>query len=149
MNDRIMIWGLGNELYGDDQVGIEVCRKLMKMDTGGTLDISICYTVPGNYVSRANKLRPSRLILVDTSDMGLNPGEFRRFSLDDIGDVSFTNHDMPIDVMLASFSQITTVIGIQPQRIELGAPLTKLMEDTATRIARIIARGDVDSIPRL
>ncbi len=149
MIGKTMIWGLGNELYGDDQVGIEVCRKLMEMDADGRLEISICYTVPGNYVSKAIRLRPSRLILVDASDMGLKPGEFRRFSLDEIEDVSFTNHDMPIDKMLAPLSPITTVIGIQPQRVELGAPLTDLMEKTATTVAGMIARGEVDHIPRL
>lgn len=149
MNERTMIWGLGNELYGDDQVGIEVCRKLMKMDIDGILDISICYTVPGNYVSKAVKLRPYRLILIDASDMGLNPGEFRRFFLDDIKDVSFTNHDMPIDRMLAPLSHITTVIGIQPQRVELGAPLSELLDRAATIVARIIVRGEVEDIPRL
>lgn len=149
MDDKIMVWGLGNELYGDDQVGIEVCRKLMDMDVQRNLETFICRTVPGNYVSKIGKSKPSRLILVDASDMGLAPGEFRRFSLKEIKDVSFTNHDMSIDLMLEPFQDMVTIIGIQPQRVQLGAPMTPSLEKAAIAVAKIILEGKFDDIPEL
>lgn len=143
------VWGLGNELYGDDQVGIRVCQNLAKMDQERRFDVCLCYTVPGNYVARLRKNTPSMLIIVDASDMDITPGEFRRFSLDEIADVSFTNHDMPIDLMLEPYRKITTVIGIQPQRVELGSPMTSLMVKTASVVAEIILAEKTFEIPKL
>lgn len=146
---KTMVWGIGNELYGDDQVGIAACRYLLEMDLEEILDVFLCYTVPGNYVSKIEKHRPTQLIILDASDMGLAPGGFRRFSLSEIKDVSFTNHDMPINLMLEPYQDITTIVGIQPKRVELGAPMTSLLEKTALTVARIILEGRLEEIPAL
>ncbi|MCF4112959.1 MULTISPECIES: hydrogenase maturation protease [Dethiosulfovibrio] len=138
--NKTMIWGLGNELYGDDAVGVIISDRLKVTPPADTV-VYTCYTVPGNYVYAIKKESPERLILVDASDMGLMPGDFRRFSIERISDVSFTNHDMPLNLMLNQFDLETFVIGIQPDRVVLGAPLSVKVASAAEKVERILRRG--------
>lgn len=145
---KTMIWGLGNELYGDDAVGVIISDRLKRTPPADTV-VYTCYTVPGNYVYAIKRERPEKLILVDASDMGLTPGDFRRFSIERISDVSFTNHDMPLNLMLSQFNLETFVIGIQPERVVLGAPLSAKVASAAKKIEEILRRGDTGKIAPL
>ncbi len=143
-----MIWGLGNELRGDDAVGVWISERL-RQDPSLKGLVHTCFTVPGNYVAVLRRERPERLILVDSADMGLPPGSVRRLPLGRTADVSFSNHDMPLELMLASFSVSVTVIGIQPQRTDLGAPLTEAVLNSAQEVLEALRNDDLDRFPFL
>lgn len=148
MEKKTTVWGLGNEVYGDDAVGIVVVQKLNALPLPKHMEAYSCYTVPGNYVARLRG-HTGRLIIVDAADMDITPGEFRRFSMDEIADVSFTNHDMPLNLLLADLRDTTTIIGVQTERVELGAPLSLSVEGAATRLAELIRLEKFEEIPPL
>ncbi|MFT7702181.1 UNVERIFIED_CONTAM: hydrogenase maturation peptidase HycI, partial [Salmonella enterica subsp. enterica serovar Typhimurium] len=54
-------------------------------------------SAPENDIVAIRELRPLRLLFVDATDMGLNPGEFRFIDPDDIADMFLlTTHIMPL-----------------------------------------------------
>ncbi len=47
------------------------------------------------------ELRPQRLLIVDATDMGLNPGEIRIIDPDDIAEMfMMTTHNMPLNYLV-------------------------------------------------
>lgn len=149
MRVKTMVWGIGNAIYGDDRAGVEVSERLKKNPPDNT-SIYTCYTVPGNYIIKIKKDSPQRLIIVDASDMGLSPGEIRQFSLSRIADVSFTNHDMPLSMMLLPFKSLeVTVIGIQPERVTLTEQITEKTLKAVETVTQLIQSDRIDEIESL
>jgi hydrogenase maturation protease len=78
--EKVLILGLGNTLRGDDGVGPAVIAALSLMDLpphvelldGGTPGLETVLLLEG----------PDRVIIVDAADMGLEPGQWRRFTPD-------------------------------------------------------------------
>ena len=77
-----MVIGLGNPLRGDDGVGVRVAEALaeqalpddVEVVDGGTQGLGLVNLMEGR----------QRVILVDAADMGKAPGEFVRFTLDEV-----------------------------------------------------------------
>ncbi len=75
-----LIIGLGNPLRGDDGVGVCVAQMLaqqalpndVEVVDGGTQGLGLVNLMEGR----------RRIILVDAADVGKNPGQFIRFTLD-------------------------------------------------------------------
>jgi hydrogenase maturation protease HycI len=56
---------------------------------------------PENDVVAIRELRPDRLLIVDATDMGLNPGEIRIVDPDDIAEMFLmTTHNMPLNYLI-------------------------------------------------
>ena len=78
--EKVLILGLGNSLRGDDGAGPAVVAALSSMDLpphvelldGGTPGLETVLLLEGY----------ERVIIVDAADMGLEPGEWRRFTPD-------------------------------------------------------------------
>ena len=68
-----VLMGIGNELKGDDGIGNVIAREF---SAPGWKAIA-CETVPENFTSVIRRERPELLVIVDATDMGLNPGEIR------------------------------------------------------------------------
>ncbi|GHS92694.1 hypothetical protein AGMMS50276_01150 [Synergistales bacterium] len=137
---RLLVWGVGNVLMGDDAVGCEVVRLLNEREISAT----DCGTTPENYISTLKKNPPLTLLIVDAADMGLQPGEFGVITLDKLDAVFESSHGVPLSVLLAPFENSIeiTVIGIQPLSLALGAPLSKTVANAARNIANLIVSGE-------
>ena len=68
-----ILMGLGNRWRGDDGVGSFIAENFHS-DDWYVLD---CGTAPENFLSFVEKNRPRYLVVVDTAQMNLEPGEFR------------------------------------------------------------------------
>jgi len=73
-------------------------------------------------------LRAARLLLVDATDMGLNPGENRVVNPDDIAEMfMMTTHNMPLNYLIDQLKEdVGEVIflGIQPDIVGFYYPMT-------------------------
>jgi hydrogenase maturation protease len=77
-----LVIGLGNPLRGDDGVGVRVAQALaaqtlpddVEVVDGGTPGLGIVNLMEGR----------QRVILVDAADVGKSPGQFVRFTLDEV-----------------------------------------------------------------
>jgi hydrogenase maturation protease len=118
--------GLGNPLRGDDGVGVRVAQTLatsalpayVNVVDGGTQGLGIVNLLEGQ----------QRVIFVDAADVGRCPGEFVRFSLDEVqllGDerkLSIHAAGLREALLLARALEIlpekVVIFGVQPENLE-------------------------------
>jgi hydrogenase 3 maturation protease len=73
--------------------------------------------------------------------MNLLPGEWRLFQAQELVDIGFHTHSIPLGLLLAFLSAQTSartyVLGIQPARLALGAPLSGSVSAAIKELAEI------------
>ena len=142
-----ILLGIGNEMHGDDGIGIYIARKLHHKNW-----ISIdCLTVPENYSGEIARLKPEKVVIIDAADMGLKPGEIRRIPKDKIGRASFSTHSIPISLFISHLEQLTKaqiyLIGIQPKSM-YGTIHNKVM-GSAEKILTYVEEDKLEEIDEL
>ncbi len=152
MNDpasaTTLILALGNPLRGDDGAGTAVIEALrdhplppdVELLDGGTPGLETVLYFQGR----------SRAIVVDAADMGLEPGEWRRFTL---GDIRLKSNDMALRGTLhyAGLAEAVAlaeamdalpaeliIYGIQPQSIGWQPGLSDAVRTAVKEVARQI-----------
>jgi hydrogenase 3 maturation protease len=90
-------------------------------------------SAPENDIVAIRELRPERLLIVDATDMGLNPGEIRIVDPDDIAEMfMMTTHNMPLNYLIDQLKEdVGEVIflGIQPDIVGFYYPMTQPIKD--------------------
>ncbi len=86
-------------------------------------------SAPENDIVAIRELRPERLLIVDATDMGLNPGDIRVIDPDDIAEMfMMTTHNMPLNYLVDQLKEdVGEVIflGIQPDIVGFYYPMTQ------------------------
>jgi hydrogenase 3 maturation protease len=140
-----LLFGIGNPLSGDDGAGNFVA-SLVRGEGWIALD---CGTVPENFTGKVRELRPGLLVLVDAADMRIPPGEFRVVAAEDIDDVAFGTHALPLRILIdfvRPYAGRIIFIGIQPEQVDLGAALSPAVRNGAKRLASLIENEEFDAI---
>lgn len=138
---------VGNSMMGDDGAGpllAEMCQAAPQGDwvviDGGT--------APENDVVAIRELRPDRLLLVDATDMGLNPGEIRIIDPDDIAEMfMMTTHNMPLNYLIDRLKEdVGEVIflGIQPDIVGFYYPMTEAVKEAVKTVHQRLAGWEGD-----
>ncbi|MRF53220.1 hydrogenase maturation peptidase HycI, partial [Stenotrophomonas sp. MY15] len=87
---------VGNSMMGDDGAGPLLAEMCAARPVGEWVVID-GGSAPENDIVAIRELRPDRLLIVDATDMGLNPGEIRLVDPDDIAEMfMMTTHNMPL-----------------------------------------------------
>ncbi|WP_072570019.1 MULTISPECIES: hydrogenase maturation peptidase HycI [unclassified Enterobacter] len=118
---------VGNTMMGDDGAGpllAEICAERgcegWTVIDGGS--------APENDIVAIRELKPARLMIVDATDMGLNPGEIRIIDPDDIADMfMMTTHNMPLNYLVDQLKDDVgevIFVGIQPDIVGFYYPMT-------------------------
>ena len=158
-----LVLGIGNSLKGDDGVGSYVVGKLndrlcsvpaasdgAEAAGRGTERFAIdCGMLPENYSSVVRQHSPDRVVLVDAAEMGLPPGSVRAVPPERAGLMCVSTHGMPLSLFvsyLKEFCPDVTLIGIQGERMELGAPICREVVEAADRLATLVAEGRLSEI---
>jgi len=129
--------GIGNELRGDDAVGVYIARNFKKNDW----HVIVAGQVPEDFTSEIKKIRPNLLVLVDAALMDLEPGEIRIVPIDKIPSVAFSTHGMPLSFFIhyiEDFVGEVLLIGIQPKQMEFGMDLSPEIKRSAQRLLDIL-----------
>ena len=125
----VVVLGVGNRLRGDDAVGCVLCDEL----GAGSQDLHVidCADTPENFVEPVAKLRPRRILVIDCCDFGVEAGEFRLFSRQELEELSYgllSTHTLPLSLTVELLSVETgaaiELLGIQPEQIEFGNDLS-------------------------
>ena len=144
----MQIWCLGNVLLGDDAVGCKVAELLHAKKITGVVD---CGITPENHIAALRAQPPSILLIVDAADMGISPGELRRFSIEELDTATTVSHNIPISLLLLPFVDVfeIVVLGIQPATTQLGTALSDAAEKAARRVADLIKLGEWKRVQKL
>jgi len=150
---RVLILGLGNPLRGDDGIGRRVVESLWQRGlpegvealAGGTLGLDLLNLLEG----------PQCAILVDAADMGLEPGQFARFTPDEAQLIGAADRVSLHQVGLAEVLTLAralerplpqiVVFGVQPQSMEWGEGLNIEVEAALPLLVEAVLREAVSA----
>ena len=146
---RTCLIGVGNDLRGDDSVGLMVARTLLShlqtTDSPAHLLVVEGGLAPENVTGRLRTFQPEIVILIDAAHMDETPGTIQWIPLDAIDGVSASSHSLPLS-MLASYIAVEMgcevfVLGIQPMHnavdTVLTAPVRFAMDEIVKEMTRI------------
>ena len=124
---KTLILGIGNIIKGDDGAGPAVCEKLKTAKL--CAEVIDAGTVPENYIGPIIKRSPEKLLIVDATDFGATAGSIKMFEPGNLSSYAFTTHTLSphlfVDMIKQEIEVEVYLIGIQPEHVELGQPLSE------------------------
>jgi hydrogenase 3 maturation protease len=137
-----LVVGVGNELRGDDGLGPALVKRLSQghrascLDAGGGLE---------NHVGSIARRRPGMVLLVDAVHLGRPPGAWEVLGPADLEGLVTSTHDVPLqmlcELIAAESGAEVRVLGVQPERLLLGEPLSPGIERTLERLEELIGEA--------
>lgn len=122
---------VGNSMMGDDGAGPLLAEKFRAAPQGNWQLID-GGSAPENDIGAIRALRPDRLLIVDATDMGLNPGDIRLIDPNDIADMFImTTHNMPLNYLVDQLQDAVgevLFLGIQPDIVGFYYPMTEAVK---------------------
>lgn len=162
--ERLALLAVGSELRGDDAAGLLVAEHLERLlsrakppnlqrGKGGVAPVGLWakpvlsvfrgHTAPENCTGAIKKFAPTHLLIVDAADLQRIPGSIAVLEPEQIAGVSFSTHQMPLNVLLdylkTFFSFEAIVVAIQPAQLIYDQPITPSVRRAACRLATALA----------
>jgi len=142
----LLVMCIGNREGGDDAVGPYIADKLKDKN----IDVIDCGVIPENYTSKVKEFNPKTLVIIDSADMGLNPGEIRIVPKEKIGVMHISTHGIPISVLIGYLEQYVKniiFIGIQPKN--MSGSITQVVKISADKLIELIFNREMKNIKKL
>jgi hydrogenase 3 maturation protease len=143
--DRVAVIGIGNEMNGDDAVGVRVVRRLAAR-LGRREDVLLIEagTAPENFTGPLRRFQPALILLIDAASFDRPPGTTTMISWPDTDGFSASTHTLPPSVfcqyLVAELGCRVALIGIQPAGLDFGRPLSAPVAAAAGRLTRTLGR---------
>lgn len=159
--DYILL-GIGNPIRADDGIGCyiadEFSRKILqsKLKNKGSKTnawkIINTGTMPENFTSVIRKENPEFVVMVDSAELGLSPGEFRIISKEKLEKMHLTTHAMPLSFVMSyieEFCEKVILIGIQPKVLGNSEEISAELKAAAKKIISVLEKREFEKIPYL
>lgn len=143
-----LLLGAGNTMRADDGIGPYIANTFQHGDWT-TIDGGM---VPENFTSVIRKAAPKTVIIIDSAEMTLKPGEYRIVPKEKLGTLHLTTHAMPLSVLigfLEEFVKEVVFIGIQPKEIKTGTSISPELKKAAKEIIDILKDKQFNKIKPL
>lgn len=152
MNKQVILT-VGNSMMGDDAAGPLLSSLLQQLPAPGWQVVD-GGSAPENVLHRVRAIAPTRVVVVDATDMALDPGEVRLVDDQFIAEqFIITTHDMPLSFLIAALRESVPqvqLLGIQPLVVAFGYPISTAVEQAVVSIhARLRSGAPVDVWPCL
>lgn len=143
---KVAVLCIGSEIRTDDAFGPALAQRLKEAVSDRVIVID-AGTVPENYTGTIRRLDPTHVLMVDTADMGLTPGELKLFEAKNIEGFTVSSHAPSLRV-IAKYLAATTqakvaLLAVQPRSLEFGEALTcdlkGAVESTARMLTNLLA----------
>ncbi|EMO7190179.1 hydrogenase maturation peptidase HycI [Pluralibacter gergoviae] len=138
---------VGNSMMGDDGAG-PLLAEMCAANPPGSWTVLDGGSAPENEVVAIRAMKPSRLLIVDATDMGLDPGEIRIVDPDDIAEMfMMTTHNMPLNYLVDQLrDDVGEVIflGIQPDIVGFYFPMTEKIKAAVEVVYQRLAGWEGD-----
>ncbi|MDU6926877.1 hydrogenase maturation peptidase HycI [Franconibacter helveticus] len=133
---------VGNSMMGDDGAGPLLTEKFRAAPQGDWVLVD-GGSAPENDIGAIRALRPARLLIVDATDMGLNPGDIRLIDPDDIAQMfMMTTHNMPLNYLVDQLKDAVgevLFLGIQPDIVGFYYPMTEAVKRSVESVYQRLA----------
>jgi hydrogenase 3 maturation protease len=151
---RIAVIGIGNELNGDDAVGVLLARSLDKKwkrrDDRLVVDAG---PSPENFSGTLRSFAPRLVVLVDAADFSGKTGELRWLDWQQADGISATTHTLPLSVF-ADFIEKeldcqVLLLGIQVGQVGFEAPLSAEALKAVETATEILLNFGIETVSKL
>jgi len=136
---------VGHELRGDDAAGTVIGQQL-----AGTLRWKVynALSAPESFLMKIVADQPESVLTIDAIDLGAEPGAMRLFQPEEIAGQTPSTHGPGLTAYIRALEIMHpcrhAVLGIQPQHLEVGRPLSEPVRravDTVVRALRELAES--------
>lgn len=144
-NARVAFVGIGSELSGDDAIGLLTARKINHA-IGQQENVLVLEggTLPESTSGPLRRFNPDLVIFIDAAELGKPAGTIELIDVERISGASFSTHSMPLKVMMEFLAMELhcemLLIGVQPEVIDFGMPISRSGKRAATRVAAELSR---------
>lgn len=126
---RIAILGVGQELRGDDALGVVTVRRMMQtLRPPADLLLIEAGPMPENFCAQLRRFQPDLALIIDAASLGQVPGTIAWIEAHEASGHTFSTHSLPLGLVLAYLASEanceTAILGIQPADLTFGAPLS-------------------------
>ena len=152
MNQQVILT-VGNSMMGDDGAGPLLSSLLQRSPVPGWQVVD-GGSAPENVVHRVRAIAPNRVLVIDATQMELEPGEVRLVD-DRLISEQFiiTTHDLPVSFLIAALRESVPEVlflGIQPSLVAFGYPISPAVEQAVINIhAQLQSGAAIDAWPYL
>ncbi len=137
---KILFVGIGNVLKMDDGVGVYISQQIRNTGRRTALTVE---TGIENYIGKINSLNPDVLILIDCVDMKSPAGTYKLLTLNQIQDLTFNTHNISLKRLADFFNMPIYILGIQPEKVDLGENISYLVKNIADIIINQINEQEI------
>jgi hydrogenase 3 maturation protease len=140
---RVAVMGIGNELQGDDALGVHLARML-KSRIGAcerllVLEAGAC---PENFCGLLRRFKPDLILLVDAVRMGESPGTVRVLDVNSCASAGFSTHapclQLLVDYLEFELGCEILLLGVQAGKFSFEASLSPaVMESVDTLVEQM------------
>lgn len=131
--------GIGNKLRADDGVGSALANRLKSRLNATVIDAE---EVPENYLGPIIAENPEVLIILDAASMDAPPGSLAIIETDNIASSGLSTHSASLElfflVLQSEIQPDTFILGIQPQTMEFGAPMSEPVRKAFVQIEQAL-----------
>lgn len=140
-SNRLAFVGIGNELSGDDAAGVLIVQKLhLALSHRSDLLFIEGGLAPENFTSLIRKFEPHELLLIDTANMGGDPGGIEVFDMDELDGLSYSTHTLPPSILaeylVSACACNVKLLGIQPISTGIGEPMSQGVTEAIDKVIR-------------
>jgi len=135
---------IGNSMMGDDGAG-PLLASLLQHLPAPDWQVVDGGSAPENVLHRVRAFQPERVLVIDATDMDLEPGEVRLVDDRLIAErLIMTTHDLPVSLVIASLRETVSevrLLGVQPSLVAFGYPMSATVERAVVSIHDMLQRG--------
>lgn len=152
MAAKRVVLTVGNSMMGDDGAG-PLLYKLLQENPVADWETVDGGSAPENAVHIVRALQPEYLLIVDATDMDLEPGALRIVDKTLIGEMFFmSTHNMPLNFLIEQLerdiAQIVFV-GIQPDLVSFMFPITEKVQSAVKNLYVLLKENRLHEIEPL
>lgn len=151
---RIAIMGVGNELNGDDAVGVLVARKLKTIQTEiqntkgvqpDALQVLILEAgaAPESFTGPLRRFDPDLVLMIDAAHLDEPPGSTAWFDWQETDGLSASTHTLPPSVLARFLTEELNcrmvLLGIQPEHLEFDRPVSTAAIEAVEQVVHLLA----------
>ena len=128
---------VGNTMRGDDAAGPEVARRLAGCVPWAVYNTQ---TAPESFLMKIARGEPESVILIDAIAFDAPPGSVELFAPDDLSGQGPSTHGPAPLTFLEAMAMVhpcrLAVVGIRPDRTDMGAPLSAPVAAAVKRVVQ-------------
>jgi len=139
LKGKVLLVGIGNVMRGDDGAGPKLIELLDGKVKAALLDVG---EVPESYTGKILAAGADTVVLLDAADFGAEAGRWAILEPEEFADRALSTHQLSLRLFCRFIKENSSAevlaLGIQPAGIELGDPMSAVVNQSVHELAGIL-----------